>query len=142
MNNFNWGHGITLFYIVFVATLAIVLFKSFNVDHSLVVDDYYAKDIAYQSRFDKTVNSMNSDLLDIRYDKNNGQVVLDFKHDQKTSGNIQFYRPSNKSLDFDVQITSNEIKVPVHHLPVGKWTIKVDWTALDIAYYTEQEFYF
>ena len=89
---FNWGHGITLFYIVFVGTLVTVLIKSFGVDHSLVVDDYYAKDIAYQSQFDKSVNSLNSDNLKVKYDSENGVIKFELQDDAKASGNIQFYR--------------------------------------------------
>ena len=142
MKTFNWGHGITLFYIIFVATLATVLIKSFSVDHSLVVDDYYAKDIAYQSQFNKVQNTLNSNQLIMNYDQENGQVIIEFKEETSASGNIQFYRPSDKSLDFNVDITSNEMKVPVQHLPAGKWKIKVDWTVDNKDYYKEEQFYF
>jgi len=139
---FNWGHGITLFYIIFVGTLATVLIKSFGVDHSLVVDDYYAKDIAYQSQYDKAQNNLNSDQLQMKYNQESGQVEIVFKDQAAASGTIQFYRPSNKSLDFEVDITENTINVPVRHLPVGKWKVKVDWTVADKDYYKEESFYF
>ena len=50
---FNWGHGILLFFIIFVGSMLTVLWLSFGVDHSLVRDDYYDEDIHYQETFDK-----------------------------------------------------------------------------------------
>ena len=142
MNKFNWGHGITLFYVIFVGTLITVLIASFGVDHSLVVDDYYAKDLDYQNQYNKVVNNLDEDLLKINYDQNNGQVILVFSNSDNLNGTIQFYRPSNKSLDFEVRIDQHQIIVPTDHLPVGKWKVKVDWTADGKAYYKENEFYF
>jgi len=142
MSKFNWGHGIAVFYVLFVATLAIVLIRSFSIDHSLVVDDYYAKDITYQSQYDKAKNSLSNNQLKINYDKEGGQVTLDFAMNEPVSGTIQFYRPSDKAKDFDVKITGNSMQVPIQHLPQGKWKVKVDWSRSGKAYYNEEEFYF
>ena len=43
---FNWGHGILLFFIIFVGSMLTVLWLSFGVDHSLVRDDYYDEEMA------------------------------------------------------------------------------------------------
>jgi len=139
---FNWGHGITLFYIIFVGTLLTVLIKSFGVDHSLVVDDYYAKDIAYQSHYDKSVNSIKSNNLKVNYDSDNGQIVLAIEDDSPATGSIQFYRASDKSKDFIVPISSNNMEIPVSHLSVGKWRVKIDLAIDGKAYYQEKDFYF
>ncbi len=142
MKTFNWGHAITLFYIVFVGALLTVLIKSFSIDRSLVVDDYYAKDLAFQSQYDKVKNTLDSDQLKMAYDNVNGNMIIEFKNESDASGIIQFYRPSNKSLDFEVVVSANEMRIPVQHLPVGKWRIKVDWTVNNEAYYKEEAFYF
>ena len=139
---FNWGHGITLFYVIFVGTLLTVLIKSFGVDHSLVVDDYYAKDIAYQSQYDKSVNSIKSDNLNVKYDSGNGQLIFEIQDASSATGAIHFYRASDKSKDFIVPISSNKMEIPVDHLSVGKWRIKVDWTIDGKDFYKEKDFYF
>lgn len=142
MKKFNWGHGITIFYILFVGTLLMVLIASFGVDHSLVVEDYYAKDLDYQNQYNKVVNSLHDNVLSISYDQNDGQVILEFSNTQEINGIVQFYRPSNQSLDFEVGFDQDKVVVPTSHLPVGKWKIKVDWTSEGKAYYKENEFYF
>ena len=139
---FNWGHGITLFYIVFVGTLLTVLIKSFGVDHGLVVEDYYAKDIAYQSQYDKSVNSIKSDNLNAEYDSENGILVFEIQDESSATGVIHFYRASDKTKDFTIPISTNKMEIPVSHLSVGKWRIKVDWTIKGKDYYQEKDFYF
>lgn len=139
---FNWGHGIALFYVIFVGTLLTVLIKSFSVDHSLVVEDYYAKDLAYQSQYDKSVNSIKSDNLNVNYDSGNGQIVFEIEDASPATGSIQFYRASDKTKDFIVPISSNNMDIPVSHLSAGKWRVKVDWTIDGKAYYQEKDFYF
>lgn len=139
---FNWGHGIALFYVIFVGTLLTVLIKSFSVDHSLVVEDYYAKDIAYQKQYDKSVNSLNTDLLEMRYDQDNGNVIFELKESSNATGTIAFYRASDKSKDFNVEITSNHMEIPVGHLSEGKWRVKIDWNTNGKSFYQEKDFYF
>jgi hypothetical protein len=53
----NWGTSIAIFYILFAATMVGMVIKSKTYDHSLVTDDYYAKDLAYQQHYDKLANA-------------------------------------------------------------------------------------
>ena len=139
---FNWGHGITVFYIVFVGTLITVLWASFGVDHSLVVDDYYAKDIAYQSRFDKEVNALSSDYLNLNFDQKANTLRLDFGNAKNIAGKVHFYRPSNKALDFFIDLEKAETIIPTAHLPRGKWKVKIDCIIDNVPYYQEETFNF
>jgi len=54
---FHWGHGIFLFYVVFVASLVTVVIKSRQFDNSLVTEEYYARDLNYQQEYDRRMNS-------------------------------------------------------------------------------------
>ena len=141
MKGFHWGHGITIFYIVFVLTLIIVLIMSTKIDHSLVVDDYYAKDLAYQQQYDKVVNTIEGDHLTIAYDKENQEVVFEFDTDKNVAGQIHFYRPYNKKLDFVKDIKDSTMTIRTDLMQVGRWKIKVDWISGDKAYYKEEEIY-
>lgn len=53
----SWGTGIAIFYSVFVIVLVFVVVKSTSIDNALVTDDYYKKDLEYQTQIDKQVNS-------------------------------------------------------------------------------------
>jgi nitrogen fixation protein FixH len=138
---FNWGHGIMIFYICFVATLITVLVASFSVDHSLVVDDYYAQDLAYQSQFDKNKNSLKPQNIEVDVDKVNHQVTIDFKDATNIIGTVDFYRPSDKSKDFKVQLNGKETTVSTKDLAPGKWILKMDWSENGKSYYKEELVY-
>lgn len=139
IKNFNWGHGIALFYIVFVGAVISALIASFGVDHTLVVDDYYAKDLAYQNTYDKMANNIASDNVDITIEDQ--QVVLLFNQQDKISGSVQFYRASDKSKDFIQAIESHRVIIPLSNIASGKWRLKIDWTQGDKAYYKEEIIY-
>lgn len=133
---FNWGHGLTIFILLFIATLVFVVIKSFSVDRTLVLDDYYAQDLAYQQYYDKTKGQLAKNNLVV--DKQSDKVVIKFTDASQPSGQIQFYRPSDKSKDFVVDITSNTMLIPTTQLSAGKWVLKIDWSQGGSTYYREE----
>lgn len=138
MKNFNWGHGITLFYLVFVGCVATALIASFGVDHSLVVDDYYQHDLGYQSQYDKTTNALHLSSVVISHDRKVGELTVDLDTDGSCLGSIQMYRPADKSQDFTVPVRSGEVVIPVDGVAPGKWIVKADWQAAGKTYYYEE----
>ena len=136
---FNWGHGIALFYIVFVGIVITALVASFDVDHSLVVDNYYAQDLAYQATYEKIENSLQSDNVSIKQDAN--QILLSFSGKEALSGTVQFYRASDKSMDFTHTIVSNNERIPIKDLAAGKWRLKIDWKEGQKQFYKEKILY-
>jgi hypothetical protein len=48
----NWGTGIAIFYGLFMVIMITFVVMSRNVDHSLVMEDYYEADINYQEHKD------------------------------------------------------------------------------------------
>lgn len=141
MKKFHWGHGITLFFTLFVIAMMTVLFMSFGVDRTLVVDNYYEKDIHYQEQFDKKQNQINNETLNINYDASIQQLVLHFDHEEQVTGQVTFYRPSDKSIDYSIDITANNLLIPTSEMKKGKWRVKVDWIANSKTYYKEQIIY-
>ena len=138
---FNWGHGILLFFIIFVGSMLTVLWLSFGVDHSLVRDDYYDEDIHYQETFDKKQNFLKSDNVSIEYMNADGVIAVDFNESVNPNGLITMYRPSDKSLDYQVNIQSSKTNIPVKKLKKGLWRVKVDWKENDKAYYAEKDIF-
>ena len=140
-SKFHWGHGITIFYIVFVGVVITALVASFSVDHSLVVDDYYATDLAYQSRYDKTKNSMQSPILQISKDVIAQVTTIGLKTEKPVIGKVQWYRPSDQSADFVVELKGNQTTVSTDKLLKGKWVLKVEWTIEGKTSYAEEQIF-
>ena len=134
---FNWGHGILVFYICFVGVVVTALIASFKVDHSLVVDDYYAKDLSYQSQYEKELNNLQSNQVTIDNDKTNQELIINFKEIEEVSGTVDFYRPNDKSKDFKVDVTGGRNAIKTEKMLPGKWILKIDWREEGKAFYKE-----
>ena len=142
----NWGTSIAIFYIAFAATMVGFVIHSKSYDNSLVTEDYYAKDLAYQQQYDKMSNSQGL-AIDLAIGKVADGVQFIFplapsgKNEQQPSGEILFYRASDKSKDFALKVApdSNGLQlVPTDQLVPGRWTVKVDWQEGGKEFYKEQ----
>jgi len=139
MKQFNWGHGIFIFYVLFVGILVTAVIASTKVDRSLVLDDYYSLDLAYQSRYDEIENGLKDNSISIDYIASEDQVVI--QSENPIEGQVTFYRPSNKSLDFSQSIGINSTTINTEKMEAGFWIIKLRYTLNNKDYYKEQKLY-
>lgn len=140
----NWGWGIAAVYTLFVAGMLGMVIKSTQYDNSLVADDYYAQDIAYQKHYDKVANSLSLET-DLVIALDEGMVTLHFPRDLgPVSGQIHFFCPSDSKQDFLMPVhPSREYvqRVPVAAMKKGLWKVKVDWEAAGKPYFKEETLY-
>ena len=140
---FNWGTGIAIFYGLFVAALVFQVIRSTYYDHSLVSDQYYADDLAYQTHYDKLKNTqqLKRDLEILEMDSE-GLVALQFPETLgPIKGEITLFCPSDSKLDLHLPIqTSADFRqmIPVRGLKPGLWKLKVDWQAGGTGFYQEK----
>jgi len=131
---FNWGTGIVLAFIGFISFIMYFIItmninKKYN--HDLVTEDYYAEELVYQNDIDKLKNSKTL-IENITYNKSEEGLIIYFPKDfdfNKITGNMFLYRPSNKQLDFETEISLSNpyLLIPDKRLLDGRWNIKVDW---------------
>lgn len=139
---FTWGTGIAIVYTLFVIVMIGMVIYSKTFDHSLVVDNYYEEDLAYQSHIDKVKNArtLEQDLI-IQEDKEQQIVLFKFPREfRQISGSIWFYRASDKSKDFKINIevdSDGQVIVPFKNLATGLWKVKVDWGGDGKPFYKE-----
>jgi len=141
----NWGTGIAIFYGAFMVIMITFVVLSRNVDHSLVMENYYEADINYQEHKDKVANSK-ALKIDLEILKISGkEVQMQFpKLPGQISGEVWFYKPDNKVLDFKVQVetdASGLFIVNTANLVSGLWRLKIEWKAGDKQFYKEEELY-
>jgi len=143
---FHWGTGIFIFLGLFILTLGFVLYKSKQVDNSLVMDKYYEEDLAYQSKFEKMNNYINLPRkINFIQAMQEGRIDLVFPYDEnkKHKGKVTLYRSSDKSKDrvMDIRLEKDSIMtVATRDLETGQWILKVDWTWGGVPMYTEHKF--
>ena len=138
----HWGWWIAIIYSVFVLIFIGVLIASLRQDNSLVTEDYYATDLAYQDHKDRVANTRAlASPLDQRYDANSKTYHLSFpKQMRSIRGEVLFYRPSSAHMDFRVAIqpdSLNQQVIPVNRLLPGQWMVKIEWQDGDTPYYSE-----
>lgn len=139
---FNWGTGITLFYIIFMITMIYVVYQSTLVERNLVFENYYEKDLQYQSHLDK-LNNTSALKNDLGIFQNKEEKYLRFSFPKELTdvkGDILLYRPSDSSKDFNTEIKINaeyELRIPTAEMQSGVWKIKVNWEGGKTQYYKE-----
>lgn len=144
----NWGTGLFIFFSLFVLTLGFVLYKSRQIDNSLVVDQYYEQDIKYQAHYEKMQNLKDTgkDVF-ITVVKGQNSVSMSFPHLKGSiiKGTILLYKASDKGQDVSLpfELTQDSIySFNTETLSRGKWKIKLDYTADGKPYYKEEDLYF
>ena len=144
---FNWGTGIAITYTVFVLALIFAVIKSTGIDRTLVTDDYYQKDLEYQTQIDKETNALNlkKDLA-IKYA--DGERAIRFQYPDSlgaVQGTILFFRPSDKALDFETTVQADSMGqqvVSTRDMLPGLWKVQVNWNAGGVDFYKEETIVF
>jgi nitrogen fixation protein FixH len=140
----NWGTGIAIFYSLFVLVMVFMVIKSAQNQSHLVQENYYRKDLNYESFRQKRENAQNmAEQVTIQYLSNQSQIRLQFPSDMATaSGEIAMYRPSNKFLDKKLKLVldkNGQMLIPVtKEMAKGLWKIQLDWENENRLYYCEE----
>jgi hypothetical protein len=131
---FNWGTGIVLAFIGFISFIMYFII-TVNIDstykHDLVTEDYYAEELDYQNDINKLEHSKTLSI-NIKYTITPEGLTIEFPENidaAKITGNVFLYRPSNKQLDFDtdISLSNHYLLIPDKRLVDGRWNIQVDW---------------
>ena len=146
MIKFHWGDGITIVFIFFIGFLVTALIKSRSVDHSLVADDYYAKDIAYQEHFDKVSNvSKYGKEVKVNYENDQKSLSVNISGVSAKEGTITFYRPSNQKSDiikkFKIKENNQTLQMEGLELAVGRWKVQLEWEENLVSFFVEKDIY-
>lgn len=144
MKSFTWGHGIIVFFIFYIGFLVVTVIASRGVDHSLVLDDYYALDLAYQDRYTATANTdQTAGSPVVTFDPEGQEVIIDFGLGRISECQLQLYRPSDARLDkhYKLEDVSSPYAIPVRDLAIGKWIAKTQWKIGAKSFYREDQIY-
>lgn len=140
---FNWGTGILLFILLFLAAMAVFLVFASKQEFNLVEDNYYEKAVNYQQHIDKMNNTASlSSKIQIVQDEKYIKLVFpsDFK-DKTLEGTIQFYFAANEKNDLKTTIATDSVLtqiIPSSSLTPGKYTVKIDWKSDNKVFYFEE----
>ncbi len=146
---FNWGTGIVIAMVLFMAFILQFVYRSVAIDkysHELVSEDYYKDELYYQQEIDK-INNGNQLEQNASIELVKEGFLVTFPQKMKVSnitGIAYFQRPSNQDLDFKQTIALTDSKLLIKHanLVSGKWKIKIDWKYGDEEYMLKEAVFY
>lgn len=143
MTNISWGTKIAVLYIGFVVLILSMVILSMQQKIDLVSEDYYANELVFQNKINE-MNNANALTEKITHTIYNNRFTITFPSvfkNEKLTGNIEFYRPSDKSKDLKLPVQLNgdlEQSVDLTRLSKGMYKMNVEWLAGKTGYFTEE----
>ena len=139
---FNWGTGILIFLILFLAACAAFIIFAMSQDVNLVHKDYYEKGVDYTNKMN--VDARSTQFEDkIQIDNSNGYLLVRFEESLVAnidSGKVLLYRPSNSKQDvlFPMTFSENTLRIPKENLISGRYILQLSWYSEGLKYYIDK----
>jgi len=138
----SWGWKITILYGSFVAMMVTLVIMSARQDIPMVTEDYYEKDLQYESHMVRVSNSANLEKdVAVVYNQKTQQITVTFPKDiTDFKGEILCFRPSQEGLDFTLNLDKmegNTLTFGTSEMLKGRWKVKIDWEGDGEIYYKE-----
>lgn len=137
----NWGAGIAVSYLGFVAMILVLVVMSTGEKIDLVTSQYYVEELKFQDKIDK-VKRAAALTSPLTWEVTGTAVKIQFPDSQKDSkltGTVNFYCPSNDKNDrhFKVEPVEGSQVIPVSDIPKGRYQIQFDWSSGGQSYWNE-----
>lgn len=142
MLNLSWGAKIAALYIGFVLLIITMVFMSMNQKIDLVSDDYYEKELAFQTKINE-MNNANNLSEKITYTFASEGININFPSafkDKQVYGEIYLFRPSDASKDYKTKIRLTNLKqvIASENISKGMYKMQISWSAENISYFIEE----
>jgi len=141
----NWGHKITVVFIIFVLGISYLVYRTSLETQDLVTTNYYEKELKYQDRIDaiELASNLSAPVTAV---SENGIVFINFPkefNDKVVTSNIQLYCPFNakNDEDFKLEITNGKAAFKIKSSQEGIYTLKIEWSSEGKNYYSEKSIY-
>lgn len=130
----NWGTGLVIGMALFIGFILFFVYRmttDHNLEHDLVTEGYYQKEMELQEDIYAQQNTakMEKQITGIKNDMGYLLQFPDGFDPEKIKGKAFFYRPSNKTLDFEIplKLKNPNFLIPANRLLDGRWNITIDW---------------
>jgi hypothetical protein len=137
----NWGKSIVLVFILFAGFVSTLAYRMITAKVDLVSDDYYQRGVSYDKHIRRLKNTSTFDTKKNMYhDVANRQLRVSLPTTVQ-SGEITFFRPADRTLDFSVPLSKNANSVfgfSTQALAKGRWKIQVIWNDGRHEYFLEE----
>ena len=141
-----WPYAIVAVFVLFAAYIGSMVYQAMQTDVNLVSADYYQKELVHQQRMDAVART--AALLtpvQVRHEATSRRLTLELPAalaGQAVQGQVHFFRPSDKALDFALPLQPGADRrqvVNTSKMAAGLWRVQLDFTAGGQAYFLEQD---
>ncbi|MEZ5103885.1 MAG: FixH family protein [Draconibacterium sp.] len=134
----NWGTGIFIFLVLFLAACTAFIIFAMQQDVNLVHKDYYEKGVNYTEQMNTNARSKQY-YSSVQTQLQNEYLRVDFEQSLAAkidSGNVLLYRPSNSNQDIimPLSLTDNSIFISKSNLVSGRYILKLNWFSDGLKY--------
>ncbi|SEJ64306.1 FixH protein [Cyclobacterium xiamenense] len=137
----NWGNGIILVFVAFVAVMATMVTICMKQDDlHLVTENYYEEEIKYQEHIDKVTNSQHSAKNALSFDPQSKVLTLNLP--VGAQGELHLFRPSDARMDRKIAVDIQNAAantVNLKSLQSGYWKVKLNWEEKGQGFFEEQK---
>ncbi|WP_254411511.1 FixH family protein [Dyadobacter diqingensis] len=137
----NWGAGIAILYTGFVAMILVLVGMSASQKIDLVTDQYYAEELRFQDKINKTERAKKL-AEPLRWEVNENGIAIHYPKifpAKNISGNVKLYCPSDnkKDLVFSVRTEDHTQLIASSQIPDGRYYLQIDWKNGTETYWDE-----
>ncbi len=139
----SWGNKLLLTFIVFIAGMVFLVWRSVRTEFELVEKDYYKQELSYQQVINSTREAGKlSAPVTVTQSAEGLQIVLPEEMKGKAiTGEAWFYCAYDKKKDRKLPIAIYGEGVQLFKLAAvepGTYTVKINWRDESKAYYSEK----
>lgn len=139
----NWGNKLVLVFVVFVALIGTLVYKSMNTKFELVSKNYYKDELKYQDKIDAKAAA--AKLSDVSIITTIDSINISLPKELENSivdGNVWLYcntdEKKDKHIDFK-HVTNNTFSIPVNQLHKANYQVKISYSSNNKNYYNEKD---
>lgn len=130
----NWGKGIILIYVLFVAGIAYLVYGATQTTFELVEDNYYEKELAFQNQINWTKNAIDQKMNVEIHESESGIILSVSSNDSNVSSEFTaatawFYNAADKSKDRHIALGKSTLGKWIidEEIPQGHFEVKLKW---------------
>lgn len=145
----NWGTSIVIAFVLFIGFIMFMVVQMMSnkeLEHDLVVESYYQKELTFQNELEEEQNAADLDSkIEIKKSSEGLKFIFPSEIEfSKISGEVFMYRPSDKVLDFtvDLKLNTQEFVIPKQLIKPGRWNVNLKFTVDDKSYLVKKEILF
>ena len=140
----NWGHKISIVIISFIVIMLSMVFVAFKQTNEMIENNYYDREIKYQSMIDaaSNLNTLSNDSIIIQNTNNLEVLIPKTLVKEFTKGKIEFVKNDDEKKDRLLAFTPDAnggFIIDKSKFSTGAYTAKIEWTSGIKTYYREQK---